>query len=206
MSMKLHGVDVFPDDPNVRIGHFTATGTVRSAPDPFLSDIDELFKAIEGTSQRAKDIVLLLNYALTRADPVAMIVFSFSAVEMLGQDETWSETQRQMLADFAATAEHSAVGTANERAEVAAAIRRGMQKVSLRQGVLRLLTSLGLNHLRPKWDDLYGERSTLVHGLAPKPGVDYGELAYKAMSLCGHILITAIAHEAAGASKYLEKY
>jgi hypothetical protein len=65
---------------------------------------------------------------------------------------------------------------------------------------------LGLSHLRVRWDEFYGERSTLVHGLAPKPGIDYGELAHKAMSLCGHILITAIAREVAGASKYLDKY
>jgi hypothetical protein len=176
---NVHGVDVFLDDP---------------------------MSESAGASQHAKDIVLLLNYALTRTDPVAMIAFSFSAVEMLGQDETWSEPQRQMLADLAAAAEDSAIGTAEERAEVAVAIRRGTQKISLRQGVLRLLASLDLNHLRVKWDAVYGERSTLVHGLAPKPGVDYGELAHKSMSLCGHILLTAVAREVAGASKYLEAY
>lgn len=203
---NVHGIDIFLDEPNVRIGHFTATGTVRSAADPFLSEIDVFYKIIEGASQRAKDIVLLFNYALTRTDPVAMIVFSFSAVEMLGQDETWSDPQKRLLADLAKAAEQSAVGTAEERAEVAVAIRRGTQKIGLRQGVLRLLTSLDLSHLRSKWDELYGERSTLVHGLAPEPGVDYGELAHKAMSLCGHILIAAIAREVPRASKYLQEY
>jgi len=203
---NVHGVDVFPDEPNVRIGHFSATGTVRSAADPFLSEIAELYTVIDGTSKRSKDIVLLLNYALTRTDPVATIVFSSSAVEMLGQDETWSNAQKQLLADIATATEQSAVGTGEERAEVAGAIRRSTQKISLRQGVLRLLTSLGLNNLRPKWDDLYGKRSTLVHGLAPKPGVDYGELAYNSMSLCGHILITAISREVHGAGKYLERF
>jgi hypothetical protein len=32
-----------------------------------------------------------------------------------------------------------------------------------------------------------------------------GELAHKAMSLCGHISITAIAREVGDANKYLEK-
>jgi hypothetical protein len=100
---NVHGVDVFLDELNIRIGHFSATGTVRSAADPFLSEIDELYKVVDGASKRAKDIVLLLNYALMRTDPVAMIV-------------------KQLLADLATAAEQSAVGTVEERAEVAVAI------------------------------------------------------------------------------------
>jgi hypothetical protein len=81
-----------------------------------------------------------------------------------------------------------------------------MHKLSLRQGVLRLLTSLGLNHVKPIWDDLYGKRSTLVHGLAPKPGADYGELAHKTVSLCGQILLKAIATEVRGADNHVANY
>jgi hypothetical protein len=33
------------------------------------------------------------------------------------------------------------------------------QKIGLRQGVLRLLGSLGLSGLKGEWDTLYGERS-----------------------------------------------
>ncbi|HEX5459622.1 MAG TPA: hypothetical protein VFX20_06590 [Steroidobacteraceae bacterium] len=203
---NVHGIDVFPDDPNIRIGIFSATGTVRSAPDPFLTDIDKLYQVIDGVSQRVRDIVLLMNYALTRTDPVAMVVFAVSAVEMLGQDETWSQAQAQLLSQLADTAENSNTCTAQERGEVVTAIRRGIHKLSLRQGVLRLLTSLELSHLKKDWDRLYSERSTLVHGLAPKPGVDYGDLAFRAMSLCGRILLTAVAREVAGADEHLDKF
>ena len=82
---NVHGVDVFPDDPNVRFVHFSATGTVRAGPDPFLSDINSYFGAVENASQRTSDIILLLNYALMRPDPVGGIFFAFSAVEMLGK-------------------------------------------------------------------------------------------------------------------------
>jgi hypothetical protein len=203
---NVHGVDVFLDEPNVRIASFGATGTVRSAPDPFLTELDELHGLIDGASQRARDMVLLLNYALTRTDPVAQIVFAISAVEMLGQDETWSEVQKDLLAQLAAAAEGSSTGTAQERSEVALAIRRGVQKISLRQGVFRLLSSLSLDHLRRQWDVVYDQRSTLVHGLAPKPGIDYSELAFTCVSLCGHILLTAIAREIGPASKYVAKF
>jgi hypothetical protein len=203
---NVHGIDVFPDDPNIRIGIISGAGVVRSAPDPFLSGIDELYRVVDAASTRARDVVLLMNYALTRTDPVAMIVFSVSAVEMLGQNQDWSGSQTQLLADLADSAEKASTGTAEERSEVAAAIRRGIYKLSLRQGVLRLLASLDLIHLKKRWDELYSERSTLVHGLAPKPGVDYSELAFRTMSVCGRILLTAVACEVSGANKHLEKF
>jgi hypothetical protein len=202
----VHGIDVFPDDHNIRIGIISGAGVVRSAPDPFLSGIDELFQVVDAASPRARDVVLLMNYALTRTDPVAMIVFSVSAVEMLGQDQDWSDAQTQLLTELADTAEKSSVGTAEERSEVAVAIRRGIHKLSLRQGVLRLLAALELTHLKKRWDELYSERSTLVHGLAPKPGVDYSDLAFRTMSVCGRILLTAVACEVSGANKHLEKF
>ena len=197
---------MFPDDPAVRIGHFSAIGTVRASPDPFLVDLNELFKVIDGASQRTRDIALLLNYALMRPEPVAQIVFAISAVEMVGQDEHWSSDQKRLLDEIAATAEKSSIGTDDERREVVSAIRRDIYKRSLRQGVLRLLSSLGLEHLKKQWDELYAARSTLVHGLAPKPGADYGELAYRAVSLCGKILVTAISQEIAGAHKHVDKF
>jgi hypothetical protein len=39
----IHGVDVFQDDPNVRIGVFTASGRVLTQPDPFLSDLSAFY-------------------------------------------------------------------------------------------------------------------------------------------------------------------
>jgi len=203
---NVHGVDVFPDNPNVRIGHFSPTVTVLAGPDPFLADINRLFGVVENTSQRTRDIVLLLNYALMRPEPVAQIVFAFSAVEMLGQNEEWSADQKQLLNQLADSAQNHVIGSAQEREEVAEAIRKGMHRLSLRQGVLRLLTCLHLDHLKPIWDDLYGKRSALVHGLAPKPGADYRELAHKTVSLCGQVLLKAVATEVMGANSHVEEF
>lgn len=175
----------------------------------FLPDLDHLYPVAAGASQRARDIVLLLNYALMRPEPVAQIVFAVSAVEMLGQDGKWSDSQRRLLDELADSAEKGEAGTAEdreERREVAEAIRRGTHKLSLRQGVLRLLTSLGLGHLKREWDQLYNERSTLVHGLAPKPGADYADLASRTVSLCGQILLKEIAREVQGADKHVDRF
>ncbi len=203
---NIHGIDIFPDDPNIRIIHMNATGTVRASPDPFLSDLSNLYNVVENPSQQTRDIVLLLNYALMRPEPVAQIVFSFSAVEMLGQNEEWNIAQKQLIAELTANAQKSEIGTAPDREEVISAIQKGLYKLSLRQGVLRLLTSLELNHLKPIWDELYGQRSTLLHGLAPRPGVDYSNLAFKTVSLCGNILLKAIAREINGANNHVDKF
>lgn len=199
---NVHGLDVFPDDPNTRIFSFQATGAVHASADDFLAGLNEFHGAASGASQRVADVVLLLNYALMRPEPVAQIVFAVSAVEMLGQDETWSDNQKRLLMELGDSARNSAIGTADEREEVANAIAKNLHRLSLRQGVFRLLDRLGLAGLKPRWDALYKERSVLVHGLAPKPGADYGDLAFRTVSLCGQILLAAIAGEIPGADRH----
>jgi len=200
---NIHGIDVFVDDPAIRFGHVNASLIIRSMPNPFLSDLEALHHAVGYASPRTKDIVLLLNYALMRPEPVAQIVFAISAVEMLGQDEVWSSEQKQLLDEVAIFAQKLTIGSDRERTEVAEAIRKGVHKLSLRQGVLRLLSSPNLDYLKLKWDDIYSQRSTLVHGLAPKPGADYTDLAFRTVSLCGKILLAVVAKEIAGSDSYV---
>lgn len=204
---NVHGVDVFPDDPNVRIFHAgEPTLTVLTKPDPFLGDLTSLFDATECLSQNTKDIILLLNYALTRPEPVAQIIFATSAVEMLGQQEDWSADQKHLLEKLATNTESETIGTADDRREVSDAIKRSLHKIGLRQGVMRLLDDLGFSHLKKEWDALYAERSTLVHGLAPKPGANYHDLASKTVSLCGQILLKVIAKEVTPANSHVDKF
>ena len=203
---NVHGIDVFLDDQNVRIVHWPLTGSVLSEPEPFLSDLTTFFDAADTLSQNAKDIVLLLNYALMRPEPVAQIIFATSAVEMLGQQEKWSADQACLLEKLASVAEDEEIGTAEERREVSIAIKRNVHKIGLRQGVLRLLDQLDLSSLKGEWDAVYGERSTLVHGLAPKPGAQYNDLAFRTVSLCGQILLKVIAKEVASASRHIDKF
>lgn len=204
---NVHGLDVFEDNPNVRIFNLSATGTIHAGPEhPFLHVVTEIHEAAPLASARARDVILLLNYALMRAEPVAQIVFAFSAVEMLGQSESWTEDQKRLLSEVADAAEGTSTGNADERKEVADAIRKSLHRLTLRQGVLRLLDALELAHLKKDWDAIYAKRSTLVHGLAPRPGADYGELAFRAVSLCGQILLKAIAADVPAANRYADKF
>lgn len=203
---NVHGLDVFEDNPNIRIFNLSATGTVHALPDPFLRMVAEVHGVAASASDRARDVILLLNYALMRPEPVAQIVFAFSAVEMLGQSESWTDEQKRLLSEVADAAERSSTGNADERQEVADAIRKSLHRLTLRQGVLRLLDALELAHLKKDWDAIYAERSTLVHGLAPKPGADYGDLAFRAVSLCGQILLKAVAADVPAANQYADKF
>lgn len=199
---NVHGVDVFLDDPKVSVIDFAPNGTVMAPLDPFLSDIRVLYEAVERASQRTRDIVLLLNCALLQPEPVAQIVFAISAVERLGQNTLWSDDQTRLINDLVASAQVMEIGTESEREEVAFAIKK-IHKKSLRKGVKSLLKSLDLEHIIKTWDDLYAERSTLVHGLAPKPGVDYHDLARRSVDLCGQILLKEISLEIPDANNHV---
>jgi hypothetical protein len=202
---NVHGLDVFQEREGTLIFNMTGTGSVHASPDPFLTDLDELVGAAIKPSPRVADVVLLLNYALMRPEPVAQIVFAVSAVGSLGQDESWSTDQKQLLRELALAAEAGATGSEPERREVADAIRKSLHRLSLRQGVFRLLDRLGLDRLKKPWDELYAERCTLIHGLAPRPGADYADLAYRTVSLCGRVLLRAAATEIPQADRHVER-
>lgn len=203
---NVHGLDVFVDDPRVRIFQMSADAQLLKQPAPFLDDIDVLINEVERATQPTIDMIFLLNYALMRKDPVAQIVFAFSAVEMVGQMKKWSPAQIALLENLASIATTSTLGTQEERDAVAAAITKSIHPKGLRQGVIELLHALSLDHLKNDWDHLYKERSTLVHGLAPRPGVDYVPLAFKVVSLCGIILLTAIAKELPSAAAHINQF
>lgn len=203
---NIHGLDVFPDDPNVGFFNASAAGSVLRGADEFLRSLAEVHETATTLSKEATDMILLLNYALMRPDPVTRIVFAFSAVEMLGQKEIWSPNQKIILEDLARAAETASIGDEAERLEVSDALRKSLHRVSLRQGVMRLLATLGLPELRTTWDRIYAERSSLVHGLAPIPGADYSDLAHRSVSLCGRILLKAIADEFPYANQYLDRF
>ena len=203
---NIHGVDIFKDEPNIRFSNLKITGTIRKEADIFITGINNFFGIIGNISQKTRNIILILNYALMRPDPISQIVFAFSAVEMLGQNEKWTDNQKKLINNLADSVKNMEIGNLEEKEEVSEAIKKGLYKLSLRQGVIRLLNSLGLSDLKKTWDDLYKERSTLVHGLAPEPGVDYGSFAHKTVSFCGRILLTAIAREISGANNHIDKY
>ena len=73
---NIHGIDVFRDEPNVRFFDMSANLTALKSPEPFFASLDALLHTPDMVSKSTRDVVLLLNYALMRPEPVAQTVFS----------------------------------------------------------------------------------------------------------------------------------
>jgi hypothetical protein len=112
-------------------------------------------------------------------------VLSLSAVESLGQNEKWTEKQTLLINQLATQAESRSHGDI-EYNEVAEALRRSLYRLGLRQGVMRILASLDLQHLRKEWDRIYTARSGLFHGTCKMTEPEIGQLAIDAVTVSVH--------------------
>lgn len=177
--------------------------TVRAEAQLFTEELIESMTGISALSQDGHDILLLLNAALMNNEPVAHIVFAVSAVEMLGQERRWSSRQKQLILRLQELARTEGGIDPSEAEEVAMAVGK-MHPDSLRAGVKRLLESVQLSSVLAQWDSLYVERSELIHGLAPLPGKNYSDLAYRTVTLCGHILLRLLEGEVPTAANLIE--
>ena len=81
-------------------------------------------------------------------------MLAVSAVESVAGDENWSAEQRDLIDKLAAEIADPEVKEAVER----------MHRISIRQGIRRVLRCNRLDHLWEEWDDLYKRRSRLFHG------------------------------------------
>jgi hypothetical protein len=196
VAPNVHGLSILPDDDNTRFPIGDLQMTVTADPEQLISALRESGNG-ETSFGAASNGVRLLNFALMTSEPLAQMVLSFSAVEELGQHEKWSETQATLITDLADAAEQSSKGTAQERAEVAQAIEKGLFRLSLRQGVMRVLSRLGLDALREEWDRLYAVRSGIFHGTAPLSDEEIRQAALATLTLCGQIVLAMVAKEGA---------
>ena len=67
-----------------------------------------------------------------------------------------------------------------------------MHRISIGQGIKRVLESNSLNHLWKEWNCLYKRRSSLFHGDREFTNQEIGELASKATKLCDEIIFGII--------------
>ena len=200
IAPNIHGLAILPDDDYTRFPVIDVHATVTADPEHFASCLRELGENENGDIGlgAAANGVRLLNLALMTSEPLAQMVLALSAVEELGQNEKWSEAQIALIEQLADAAEASAEVTAGQRAEVARAIRTGLFPLSLRQGVMRLLSGLDLiDHLRKEWDRLYSIRSGLFHGTARLSDSEINQAALDTITLCGRIILAIVAKEGA---------
>jgi len=185
---------VIPDDGKTRFPLINAEGRVTADPDQIIGALVSLAKG-EKLSLATNEALTIMNFALMNTQPIAQIVLALSAVEALGQDERWTDAQRFLIQELAKESEQMASCSLEERLEVADAMRRSLHRIGLRQGVLRVLTKLGLTHLKYEWDRIYGARSALFHGLDRLEDGTIAQLAIDAITLGGTIVLTLAKQE-----------
>lgn len=188
----VHGLLVAPDDENSKIFRFEGTGTVTADPERFTGAITELSDAGRADLGDCAARVRLLNFALMSSEPLARAVLAFAAVEALGQDEEWSERQKERLRELALEVEGQTAREDDELCEIADALRRSLHRIGLRQGVMRVLDRLGLGDLKNGWDRLYGVRSGIFHGTEALSSDEANQFANEALELCAKIVIADV--------------
>ena len=191
MMPNVHGLMILPDDDNSRFPLMNASGSVTADPAQFLDALTELGRQTPLRSSAAAMGVRILNLALITSQPIAQIVLAFSAVEALGQEETWTDAQCALIKQLADEVEEG-FSSDLERLEVANALRRSLHRIGLRQGVMRVLSRLDLDHLRKEWDRLYGLRSGVFHGTSTPTEPEINELAVDVVTLCGRIVLALV--------------
>jgi hypothetical protein len=112
IAPNVHGLAILPDDDNTRFPIFNFQGRVTADPEQFAAALRESGSGGDIRFGAAADGVRLLNLALMTSEPLAQMVLAFSAVEELGQNERWTETQEALITQLARLAEASLEGTA----------------------------------------------------------------------------------------------
>lgn len=202
---NIHGLAVVPDDGLSFFAGISANGKVTADPASFLRSLMELGSSGPVRLGEQVAAVRVMNRALLSQEPLAQIVLAISMIEAIGQDENWTPAQRQLLEDMAAKLEGQE-GVGPEELEVAAALRRGMHRIGLRQGVMRVFRRLGLDHLRKEWDRIYSERSRLLHGTKLFADSEISELANAAIGMAGEVLIALLRAEGVAVPSEILRY
>lgn len=194
---NIHGLAVYPDDGNSLFFLLEAEGDVTSDPAAFIDTIAEMMQNDAHLSDICANSIRILNQALISNDHLAKATLAFSAVEVLGQNENWSSSQRSQLEQLARNVEANASEGDKEALEIATALRRGLHRLGLRQGVMRIIDQLGQKELRKDWDRLYGIRSGIIHGTGHLPENELAQFASDALLLCGKIVLAMSRKEGA---------
>jgi hypothetical protein len=205
IAPNVHGLMVLPDDDLTRFPVVQAEGNVLAPPSDLIAAMEELGGFDDPDLGRAQAGVRLLNQALMTSEPLAQMVLAFSAIEELGQNETWDDAQLALIQQLAAMARQSDLSE-GQRTEVARAIETGLFKLGLRQGVLRLMERYGVGYLQKEWDRLYSIRSGMFHGTARLASVELHQPAQDTITLCGKIVFAIVSESGGHLPKAIKKH
>ena len=192
---EVHGILVLPDDGKSWFVYGSASLSVTSDPGQLIEALEQLAdnSASFDVAQYPAPLInslRLLNLAMIADDSRAKIVLAIAAVEGLMRDDKWSAKQRQRFTDMIASLHAENDDELGEIADALASQR--MHRISLRQGVFRLLKENGLKDYRARWDDLYERRSGFFHGTLVLDSQETHRFGNETVKLCVTILLTIL--------------
>ena len=192
---EIHGILVLPDDGKSRFMSASASLSVTCDPGQLIEALEHLAdNSASFDADRYPDSLIhslrLLNSAMIADDRRAKIVLAIAAVEGLIPDKKWSERQLLWFTDTVASLEGKDDSELSEIAEALVSQRK--HRISLRQGVFRLLNENGLQDYRPRWDELYGRRSGFFHGSMVLDRHEINTLANDTVKLCVTIVLAIL--------------
>ena len=185
-----HGILVLPDDGKSLFMYANVTMSVSSDPANLMEALETLLDCstsfdVGRYPERLVNALKLLNQAMIAEDSRGKIVLAIAAVEGLILNHDWSDRQQEWFHNTIAILEKA---DDRELREIADGLQR-MYRISLRQGVFRLLKENGLEDYKPHWDDLYGKRSGLLHGTKVLNKRETHRLANDIVKLCVTIVL-----------------
>ena len=176
------GLSIRSDDDKPAPGGIWGAVTTASDTEIFLEAMRELADQ-PSIAEHTIAPVRLLNLALITFQPLARLVLAISAVESRVEDRKWSGEQRDLIDKLATEIPDPEVKEAVEH----------LHRISIRQGIKRVLKDNSIDHLWKEWDALYKRRSRLFHGDGNRWGDgEIVKLSSDAIQLCRKIIFATI--------------
>lgn len=184
---EVHGVDVYADVPNSFVMFGEATATTSFVPARIVEPLEKMGKGIEKLERRALEAAFLINAAYMAQHPVAMLTLAVAAVEMLAAEEQWNGAQKEWIKSLRQHEADDVNLSDADKEELRKAIDSLFNFGALSK-TRRLLNHLSLEHLRPRWEELYRGRSSLFHGNEYLPYSQVQHLGGEARLVCKEIV------------------
>ena len=191
MVPDVHGIYVYPDDGNYVLSpDVQATVTVESSPTHFAKALRHISNQDTTVDTDIATAIILLNYVRMSQNSIVRFLLSIVAVEPLGKRLTWSTIERAYLKQLAAAVRKDSELDQTSQDRIAEAIQNSLGRgpTGLKQGVVLLLTCLGLHDLKDEWKKLYDERSKLIHGRKAYDVDEVARLATRASKLANAVV------------------
>lgn len=187
---NIHGLDVFEDTGDIVRMTASAVGLVAAVSDDLLSGFIRNADVVLEQPSPLSTAVTLLNEAMM-VSGAAQLALAIAAVESLCPDLAWSQVQKDEIAALVHKVAESSNLTVEEGEEIKVALER-MHRLSIRQGLMRLLERLDLREIRNELDEVYGARSAFFHGASYLAGPELNALAGEAYRIARRIVLRAV--------------